>query len=76
MMNKCQCEHCTTYATYREILKDIPDKYHDFFDEIMNRLLDAEIDAVYYKSIVTNQYPFSDEILAKYREIKDENSDK
>lgn len=75
-MSKCECGFCSTYSTYREIIKEIPDKYHDFFDEIMNRLLDAEIDCAYYKSIVRNEYPDSDEILARYRKANDETINK
>lgn len=68
----CTCGFCEWHSRYQEVMKDVPEQHRAFFDEMANIMVEAQDDAAYYKSIVRNEYPNADKIMAIYRKDKNE----
>ena len=71
----CQCDVCYYSRQVNAQVQKLEDPdAREFFLNMYDMLIHAEFDKDYYKAIVKNEWPQADEILAKYRMKKDEQS--
>lgn len=64
----CDCDFCKWAKEFDERLKNIVDEGdRSFFEDLADRYLDAEMSRDYYKAIVQNKWPDSDQIIERYR---------
>ena len=67
-MSQCDCDVCYYARQVNLYINKIEDEdVQNFFMNMYDMLIHAEMDKDYYQAIVKNQWPDSDRILKKYR---------
>ena len=67
---KCECEVCYFSRLVNEQIQKLEDpEAQNFFLNLYDMVVHAEMDRDYYKAIVEGVWPNADEIIAKHRRM-------
>mgnify|MGYP001612231338 CR=1 FL=1 len=69
----CNCDLCIRLRSVQEHIKALPEDKQEYFENLVDCMLDIEFDNDYYKAIFSGKWPSGKEVLEraleKYNEI-------
>ena len=59
----CQCDVCTTSRKRQARVDALPKEHQEYFNTMLDYILELESDNDYYKAVLSGQWPSADAVL-------------